>query len=352
MENKNVETKKPFYKKWWFIALAVIIVIAVISGLKGSDDDYYEKLVWSELELGEYLPEPEKVKGSVMTNRSDLAMFDVTNLTKKEYKAYVQKCIDKGYTLDLEFEPWDTVYGAFNEEGYSLRIIYLESEEEMSVTLKAPEQNTMKEITWATSGLSAMLPTPKSTLGNISWNNSEKFIAHMGNTTMNDYNDYVKACEDKGFTNEYSKSDKSYSAKNSDGYKVHLMYLGGNVMEISLSAPETKKEETNTQTTPETTDKKEENTSTNNNGLGKEFKEAMDSYEKFMDDYVAFMKKYKNSNGTDVSLLTDYSKYMTDYAEMVKDFAKWEDEDLNTAETAYYIDVQTRVNKKLLEVAY
>lgn len=43
---------------------------------------------------------------------------------------------------------------------------------------------------------------------------------------------------------------------------------------------------------------------------------------------------------------------MTDYAEMVKDFAKWEDEDLNTAETAYYIDVQTRVNKKLLEVAY
>ena len=77
----------------------------------------------------------------------------------------------------------------------------------------------------------------------------------------------------------------------------------------------------------------------------------MDSYEKFMDEYIAFMKKYKKSNGTDMSLLADYSKYMSRYADMTKKFEKWEDEDINDAETAYYIKVQTRVNKKLLEVA-
>ena len=37
----------------------------------------------------------------------------------------------------------------------------------------------------------------------------------------------------------------------------------------------------------------------------------MDSYEAFIDEYVAFMKKYSDSNGTDMSLISDYTKYMT-----------------------------------------
>ena len=46
-----------------------------------------------------------------------------------------------------------------------------------------------------------------------------------------------------------------------------------------------------------------------------------------------------------------YTKYMSKYADMVEKFGKWESEDLNDAELAYYIDVQARVSKKLLEVA-
>ena len=61
---------------------------------------------------------------------------------------------------------------------------------------------------------------------------------------------------------------------------------------------------------------------------------------------------YVNSdNPSDVSLLADYTKYMSKYADMVEKFDKWESEDLNDAELAYYIDVQARVSKKLLEVA-
>ena len=37
--------------------------------------------------------------------------------------------------------------------------------------------------------------------------------------------------------------------------------------------------------------------------------------------------------------------------DMVEKFDKWESEDLNDAELAYYIDVQARVSKKLLDVA-
>lgn len=85
-------------------------------------------------------------------------------------------------------------------------------------------------------------------------------------------------------------------------------------------------------------------------GMRKDFKDAMDSYEAFMDKYVAFMKKYSD-HPSDVGLLADYTKYMSKYADMVEKFDKWESEDLNDAELAYYIDVQARVSKKLLEVA-
>ena len=80
-----------------------------------------------------------------------------------------------------------------------------------------------------------------------------------------------------------------------------------------------------------------------------EFKAAMDSYETFINGYVDFMKKYSD-NPDDLSLLAEYSTYMDKYDDMVENFDEWEDEDMNDDETAYYIDVQARVSKKLLEV--
>ena len=84
-------------------------------------------------------------------------------------------------------------------------------------------------------------------------------------------------------------------------------------------------------------------------GLSSDFKSAMDNYEKFMDEYVAFMKKYK-ANPTDFSLLADYADYMSKYSNFIQSFEEWENKDLNSDELAYYIDVQSRVSKKLLEV--
>ena len=93
-----------------------------------------------------------------------------------------------------------------------------------------------------------------------------------------------------------------------------------------------------------------ETTDTNTGEIRADFKAAMDSYEKFFDEYVAIMKKYKE-NPTDMSILTDYATYMGQYADMMQKFEAWENEDLSKAELAYYIDVQARITKKLLEVA-
>lgn len=87
-----------------------------------------------------------------------------------------------------------------------------------------------------------------------------------------------------------------------------------------------------------------------NNDIDAEFKAAMDSYEAFFDEYVAFMKKYSQSNGTDMSLLNDYTAYMSKYADTMTKFEALKEADLSVAETSYYIEVQSRITKKLLEV--
>ncbi len=108
-------------------------------------------------------------------------------------------------------------------------------------------------------------------------------------------------------------------------------------------------EVTENKTTTETKDSEPEDTEKTET-LGSDFKTAMDSYEAFIDEYVDFMKKYAE-NPADTALLADYSTYMSKYSGFVEDFEKWDEEEMNDAELAYYLEVQARVNEKLLEIA-
>lgn len=84
-------------------------------------------------------------------------------------------------------------------------------------------------------------------------------------------------------------------------------------------------------------------------GLRPEFKEAMDSYEAFYTEYCDLLKKYM-SNPSDLSILTKYMNLMGKLSEMDEKFKAWESEDLNNEELKYYMDVNNRVMKMLLDV--
>ncbi len=335
-------------KRILLLALMLVMVLSLIAcGGKGGSRTKAEQFEWTDVEMHEVLPKPENTYGEISHNSKTSLILTLCDIDEKAFKNYRDECIGKGYTIDPE-ESYMS-YSAYNEDGYSVSLVFSESNQEMNVYLDAPEE--LDGFEWPTNGLGAMLPATKSTLGDISWDNSETFIVHVGNMTIDDYKDYVKACEDKGFTVDHSKDDEYYSAKDANSYELTLRYLGFNKIEISLKAPEGGTTTPSTEPSkPDTTEKEPEKDDADNGGLDPDFKAAMDSYEKFMNEYVAFMKKY-SANPTDMSLLADYADYMSKYADFVEDFEKWEDEEMNTAETAYYIEVQSRVREKLLEVA-
>ena len=66
------------------------------------------------------------------------------------------------------------------------------------------------------------------------------------------------------------------------------------------------------------------------------------------DEYIAFMKKYEDSDGTDLSILLDYTKFMTNLTEYTDKMESLED-DMTVAETFYYIEVMNRCNEKMMK---
>ena len=83
------------------------------------------------------------------------------------------------------------------------------------------------------------------------------------------------------------------------------------------------------------------------NGMRPDFKEAMDAYEAFFDEYIEFMTKYEESDNP-ITMLVEYGDFMLKYADYMEKFDAWDDGTLNDTEMNYYLQVQTRVNQKLL----
>ena len=332
--------KKPFFKRWWFIGIVAVVLIAIVGSIIGSGGKG-EKIEWAKMALGDVIPEPPTNKGKLYENSDEELWVTLDKVSDDQYNDYLSACTDKGFTVDAEKTSYS--YKAFNSEGYSLDLSHIS--DSLSITLKAPMK--LGTISWPSSTAGKLLPTPKSTTGKFSYEHDDNFFVYVGNTSKADFDAYVAACSDKGFTVDYDKGDTYYYADNADGWHISLKYEGNNVMSINIDSPDTTTPSTDTPSEPDSSEEPD----TNADGLNPDFKAAMDSYETFMDEYVEFMKKYAESDGSDLSILADYADYMSKYADFVEDFEKWEDEDLNAAETAYYLEVQTRVAKKLLEVA-
>lgn len=341
--------KKPIYKRWWFYVIVVIAAIAVISSISGNKS---EKIKWDDIILSEQLPEPPKKNGKINDNTAEALSVEIYKISDKQFNNYVEACKAKGFTVDSESD-YSSSYDAYNAAGYKLSLGYYGSRDQMEIELEKPIE--MSAITWPTSKAGNQLPAPKSTTGKFSYENDDGFSVYIGNTSKDDYNSYVKACSDKGFTVNYNKGDNIYNADNSAGWHVSIKYEGNNIMHIVIDA---KSENSTAPSASDDTTKaaqsKPAKTANNDSdmvdGMHRDFKEAMDSYEKFFDEYVAFMKKYENSDNP-MSMFSDYTKFMSQYSETMQKLDEWKSKDLNTKEAAYLLDVTNRINKKLLEVA-
>ncbi len=89
---------------------------------------------------------------------------------------------------------------------------------------------------------------------------------------------------------------------------------------------------------------------TQTSGVSPDFKEKMDAYESFFDEYITFMKKYENASNP-LTLLVDYASFLERYSEAMEQLDEIDESSLSAADQKYYLEVLTRINQKLVKAA-
>lgn len=89
-----------------------------------------------------------------------------------------------------------------------------------------PDAKEYPEFEWPTFGAVTRIPVADwSSKGQILADSENTFWVQVGYSTQDDYNDYVKACQDAGFTEDYyNVAGYMYYGANADGYFVQLTY--------------------------------------------------------------------------------------------------------------------------------
>ena len=69
-----------------------------------------------------------------------------------------------------------------------------------------------------------------------------------------------------------------------------------------------------------------------------------------MNKYCDFMEKYSNGSGDTLSMAADYAETMSQYSGWAEKMNAVDESELSDEGAQYYIEVQTRINQRLLEI--
>lgn len=210
--------------------LAFVLIIPYFKISNKTSEEPKVEIVWSDLTLGHVLPEPSSTLGKIHSDSDSYLSVDIYEMDDKDYIDYITEC--KNYGFVVESDKSTSRYEAYNEDGYKLRLS--KYSDELSVYLDAPEK--MEEFVWPEYGLAPMLPKPESNIGKIIYDNSDSFNVHVGNMSVEAFNDYIEKCQNKGFTVNHNKSENYYNAEDGNGYELTLRYLGFNRIEIYIKS--------------------------------------------------------------------------------------------------------------------
>lgn len=222
------------------------------------------------------------------------------------------------------------------------------------------ESETEAAYQWSRTELGNKIPMPDVKILKSNLDKEELFMFDAYGISLEQFDAYVEECKSMGYTVDPSSYEGFYSADDTEGYNVYLSYEEDDyALSGSVEAPYDKDEsdfgeEDMDDTAFEDDEDADDDTDADADkkpadGIRLEFKEAMDSYEAFYDEYCDFMKKYY-ANPTDRTLIDGYMDMLDRSVEMTEKFEAWDQSEMNDEELKYYLDVSNRVSKKMIDV--
>ena len=310
--------------------LKLLLAAFMVFGLVGCGGD--SSIDWPTSGLATKIPKPEKGNGEIVYNDEDMFNANITDISKEDYSNYVDLLKKDGY--DKDFDDKGFMLTTYNDEGYEIMLFFNEDDGEYSINANAPKATGKLE--WPKVGLATLIPKIDSEKGNVDIDSESQLLIYVGDMDADKYNDYVQKCMEKGFTKDYDKTEKLFTAHDKNDNSLRISLEGANTVCITMYAADESNETTAT------------DNGDDNSGIRDSFKKTMDDYEKFFDEYIDFMETYSSSSDKD-SLMSDYNDYMKAFSDTMESMNSMDQSELNDEEIAYYNEVNGRITKKLLE---
>ena len=192
-------------------------------------------IVWSDLVMGDQIPQVEETHGDVWQNTKSSLWVDVEISGPQQYYDYVEQCKSMGY--DAVSEETDSTFTAYNDAGAMLSIQYWDfSQDEMKIELTAGIE--MSQIELPDSALAERLPQLPSNQGVITTDTESQLVLSVGGVDSAQFDAYVESCEERGFAVDQSEGDGAFSAFDDEGYELSLTYNEySKVLVIQVDAP-------------------------------------------------------------------------------------------------------------------
>lgn len=234
----------------------------------------------------------------------------------------------------------------------------------IAIYLYMQDEATLKkfdDFTWPNNELVNTIEKYNTKRGRIGYNSGkDSFTMDLLIGSKNDFIGYIEKNKKKGYDLEEEFDGEVYKAKNRNNnlLSLEIKYINkannysakSSMMTVTIKKEESKEEKREKaeeeQKEKEKKEQEQKKTEAKTNTIDPQFKKAMDSYESAMKEYSSFMKKYTSSSNP-VSMMTDYNRIMEKYTNANNEFNKIKKESLNSAELAYYLEVQSRVVKNI-----
>lgn len=313
---ENRPSKKPFYKKWWFWLIAGLVVLGIIGSAAGNSDKVDISSDYKKETASDSVSSKKERNGFDKETNNDYEVggirysvpdyFDDDNTPDDSLQLFAE---DEDNRVMLQFNTFDNVSFSSDE-------IYSKLDEAYDSYLDGMEVHDVKQA-----------HSEKTTLAGL----PAKHYSGRGKSSHLEDADLIMDVT-------FGYDDETHM--------VHsVMLLQSGDPKYSYNSDYEKIVES-----ADKTDKSNGEHDNSSENVSAGVKEAMDSYEAFVDEYVAFMQKYENSSDT-TSMLSEYMNYISRYAELTEKMEALEDEEMSDADFDYYTEVMLRCSQKMLQAA-
>lgn len=217
------------------VLLGISLIVHILkSGDKSSPsiNNKAEVIQWNILNMGDMIPEPISNKIAITSNSEKWLSLDVYEVTEGDCYTYVHEC-ENEFGFNVDAEKVGSSFWGYNEKGYKLSVMFVS--DHISIDLRCPIEFGEYEL--PEYAIKEGLPLPKSKLGYYEWKYDDNFNIKIGNTTFEEYQNYVKECMEADFTKDSQEGKDFYNGDNKRGYELSVGYDGYNTMHIDFDSP-------------------------------------------------------------------------------------------------------------------